>query len=92
MPAASKVSVGPPSEVETVADTPVTVACEVLATVIAHPPSVPALTWFWSGGVVEGTWKLGELVGGLTVVESRTAMSWGAAQVNWKVVGVPWIT
>ena len=34
---------------------PVTVAVEVLAMVIPHPPSVPGVTWFCSGGVDAGT-------------------------------------
>ena len=41
--------------------------------VAPHPPSVPALTWFWRGGVDDGTWKVGLDGGGFTVVEPRAA-------------------
>ena len=58
----------------------------------AHPPSVPALTWFWSGGVEEGTWKVGVDGGGLTVVEPRAATPEGGVHARDSVVGVPWIT
>ena len=50
---------------------PVTLAVEVLDTVAPQPPSVPALTWFWRGGVEAGTWKVGVAGGGFTVVEPR---------------------
>ena len=70
------------------ADRPVTVAVEGLAMVAPHPPSVPALTWSWSGGV-DGTWSVGVAGGGLTVVEPRSATPWGGVQVMVTVVGVP---
>ena len=59
MPARSKVGVPWPSVTLTLAESPVTETVEVLAMVAPHPPSVPALTWFWRGGVVGGTWKVG---------------------------------
>ena len=68
---------------------PVTEAVEVLAMVAPHPPSVPALTWFWSGGVGDGTWKVGVAGGGLTVVEPRAATPDGGEQVMDSVVGRP---
>ena len=61
-------------------------------TVAAQPPSVPALTWFWRGGVDEGTWKVGVAGGGLTVVEPKAAAPEGGVQPMASAVGDPWIT
>jgi hypothetical protein len=55
MPSRSKESGAPESVALTRAERPVTVAVEVLAMVIPHPPSVPGVTWLWSGGVDAGT-------------------------------------
>ena len=82
----------PPSVTLTLASRPVTVAVEVLETATAQPPSVPGLTWLCSGGVGEGTWKVGTGGGGSTVVESRAPTPVGLEQSMLTVVGVPWIT
>jgi hypothetical protein len=92
IPLRSKVRGLCPSVTLTLAFTPVTVAREVSATVADHPPSVPALTWFWSAGVEEGTWKVGLAGGGSTVVEPRIPTPAGGVQVTDSVVGLPFIT
>ena len=56
--------------------------------VAPHPPSVPALTWSWRGGV-GGTWNVGVAEAGLTVVEPRSATPLGGVQVMVMGVGVP---
>ena len=64
-------------------------AVEVLAMVAPQPPSVPAVTWFWRGGVEAGTWKVGVGGGGFTVVEPRAATPDGGVQVIDSEVGCP---
>ena len=56
--------------------------------VVPHPPSVPALTWSWRGGV-GGTCNVGVVGAGLTVVEPRPATPWGGVQVMVMGAGVP---
>ena len=85
MPARLKDSAGPPSLTWTVAVTLVAVTFEVFETVVAHPPFVPALTRLWSGGVVGGTWTLGLVVAGSTVVEAMAAALPGAVQLIWRM-------
>ena len=63
-------------------------AVEVLATVAPQPPSVPALTWFWRGGVEVGTWKVGVAGGGFTVVEPRAVTPDGGVHEIDSGVGV----
>ena len=82
----------PPSLTLTVADSPETVAVDVLEMVTPHPPSVPALTWFCSGGVDAGTWNVGVGGAGFTVVEPSEPAPAGGVQPIVSVVGVPWTT